>query len=361
MHKSVSASDVYPNPFRKMERYPISETKIEMLIGSMGRTGFWDNVVGREQNGHVELAYGHHRWVAFKKKFGLRAEMNIIIRDLNDEDMLRVMADENVSEYGTSAEVEQETIRAVVEAYAEGKIELKKPKGVGLSSVRNAPSFRIANQEGFKALKSLPKPYNAKSIARFLGWMSGKQVAPRIRNALDALERIEEGLLDADVFKGTSSSQGKELSDGADRIYKSYDDAAKTTANPKEKKSIRARGKRVARRAAKKAAKSLRVDPKSGKKEGGIRRIQADMEKSCRQGPKVIPTVERFVSKLTGSMDKVFSAKNPRWMGLGQVAKHSKDLEAGTKKNLTVVLNRIIDRCRAMIDAIEGNPPKLKK
>ena len=79
-------------------------------------------------------------------------------------------------EYGHSAEVEQETIRAVVVAYAEGKIELGRPKPTrgGLSNIRNAPSFLPA-KERFKDLKSLPKPYNAESIARFLGWMIGKQ------------------------------------------------------------------------------------------------------------------------------------------------------------------------------------------
>lgn len=127
-HIMIEADKVKPNPFRHMDRYPVDRDKIDVLLGSMERTGFWDNVIARRKNGKVELAYGHHRWLAFRKKYGKNAKMPLTIVDLSDEDMLRVMADENANEYGHAAAVEQETIRAVVEAYAEGKIELEKPK-----------------------------------------------------------------------------------------------------------------------------------------------------------------------------------------------------------------------------------------
>ena len=74
-------------------------------------------------------------------------------------------------------------------AYADGKIELGKPsmKKGGASSVRHAPHF--ARGERFNDLKSFP--YNAQSIALFLGWMSGNQVSPRVRNALAVLEAAD--------------------------------------------------------------------------------------------------------------------------------------------------------------------------
>ena len=83
----------------------------------------------------------------------------------------------------TSSRIEQETVRAVVYAYADGKIELEKPKteGTGVKRLRIAPRFIPVI---FKDIKNKPDPkvYNAESIARFLGWMSGKQVSPRVRN-----------------------------------------------------------------------------------------------------------------------------------------------------------------------------------
>ncbi len=361
MHKTIPLSKVRPNPFRKMNRYPISEEKITMLVGSMGRTGFWDNVVGREYNNHVELAYGHHRWMAFKQKFGKKARMNLIIRDLSDEDMLRIMADENANEYGTSAEVEQETIRAVVEAYADGKIELPKPQQMdgGLSSIRNAPSFLRASKR-FNNLKSLPKPYNATSIAKFLGWMCGKQVSPRVRNALAALEAIEEGLVPAKAYDGLTSSQAEEIAREAVRISRSYEQAAKATSDPETQERTKAKGKNVARRAASRAAKSMRPDPKTKKSKATIDQVKREMQKSQALRTKTIPSVEKFALKLTRDLDKFLGPRSPRLEELKQIAKHRDDIRDGDKKNLTVVLKRIIDRCQGMIDKIEGNSPKLK-
>ena len=71
---------------------------------------------------------------------------------------------------GASSEVEQETIRAVVVAYAEGRIELEKPKPGspkgGGTKLRVAPSF--IPTIGFTEAKTDSKIYNAETVARFL-------------------------------------------------------------------------------------------------------------------------------------------------------------------------------------------------
>jgi hypothetical protein len=85
--------------------------------------------------------------------------------------------------WGTSATVEQETIRAVVQAYADGKVELPKPRAIEVDdngkikggTVYSAPSFQRYKGD-FNAIKNA---YNAESIARFLGWMCGEQVSLR--------------------------------------------------------------------------------------------------------------------------------------------------------------------------------------
>jgi len=195
MLKKIPLSKIVANPYRKMDTYPIREDKLEALAASMGRTGFWENVIGRQKNGKVELAYGHHRWVVFERVYP-GASMPINLRDISDADMLRMMADENMQEWGTNALIEQETIRAVVLAYADGDIELKKPKlgERGGKGLRNAPGFRIVKGADFKGLKNCPKPYNAESIARFLGWMSGDQVAPPCEKCSYSLRSGGRGL-----------------------------------------------------------------------------------------------------------------------------------------------------------------------
>ena len=70
----------------------------------------------------------------------------------------------------------------MVQAYADGKIELEKPKAGakgGGNKLRLAPSFRQTH--AFNEAKSVPnaKPYNAESIAKFLGWTTPKGQAWR--------------------------------------------------------------------------------------------------------------------------------------------------------------------------------------
>ena len=61
----VELKNVYANPFRNMERYPIHKQKILQLKNSIQSTEFWDNIVARErEGGGIEIAYGHHRLAA---------------------------------------------------------------------------------------------------------------------------------------------------------------------------------------------------------------------------------------------------------------------------------------------------------
>ena len=83
------------------------------------------------------------------------------MRDLSDTKMAQIMAHENMKEWGASADVETETIRAIVQGYADGRIELPElPNNV--NKVRYAPS------EGSPTSENLP--YTAETLAAFLGW-----------------------------------------------------------------------------------------------------------------------------------------------------------------------------------------------
>ncbi len=359
MQKLIPLKLIVPNPFRYMDRYPIDKAKIEALIASMGRTGFWDNVVGRQRNGNTELAYGHHRWIAYEKRYGKNAKMPINVRDrISDEDMLRIMADENANEYGHSAEIEQETIRAVVVAYADGKIELGKPKKPG--HVRYARSFR----KGKFSDSKLTHPYTDESIAKFLGWIypSG-QAHTCVRVSLSALEAIELELVEQDTFRDLSRNQAHVVTSGATMIEKSYKTAAnRQKTSTKDKEKLIKRGKSVAKQVAKSVATRLHSNGQTGI---GVREAQVEMSKARaiaeRPIGKKVPTVQKFVSKLTQNLDSMLGAKDPRWVKLNEVIKHRESIDNEVKKNLTVVLNRLVARCQAMIDAIGGNRPKLRR
>lgn len=124
MLKTVTVGSLVSNPFRRIDEYPIQREKVDALKESIAATGFWGTIVARESGKNHEIAFGHHRMVALQEKYKPSDKIDIIIRDLTNEQMLMMMARENLSEWGSSAWVEMETVKAVVEAYAAGDIKL---------------------------------------------------------------------------------------------------------------------------------------------------------------------------------------------------------------------------------------------
>jgi hypothetical protein len=172
-------------------------------------------------------------------------------KDLSDEDMLKIMADENMTEYNANPQVIRETVRAVVLAFAEGKIDLQKPKALLETAGRKAngqgiqiaPSFRQTDIS-VTDLKTDPnlKAYNAESITTFLEWGKGDQVHPVFRDALAVLESMEEELLAEEDFKDMTINQAGEVARQAKTLAHAYEVSARN--KPKEyAEEVRAKGK----------------------------------------------------------------------------------------------------------------------
>lgn len=200
--------DILPNPFRHISRYPIRKDKIAALRESLRTTGFWANVVARSKNGKAEIAYGHHRLVALKEEYGPSHKVELILRKLNDDTMLQIMARENMEEWGTSAAVEHETIRATVEAYSKDKITLPPVNP-------NTPKSQIKYAPSFVPGEPLPRggeghPYTAQTLAEFIGWLQPDGTSQqKVLDALTALQFIEEGLLKEKDFEGLTTKQAQ--------------------------------------------------------------------------------------------------------------------------------------------------------
>jgi hypothetical protein len=107
----VRVADLKPNPYRRIENYPIRREKVEALKNSIRQTSFWDNVVARKNGGILEIAYGHHRLVALKE-LGIK-EVDIPVKDIDDATMLRIMANENMDDWEADTRVINETVAAV--------------------------------------------------------------------------------------------------------------------------------------------------------------------------------------------------------------------------------------------------------
>ena len=196
--------DVRPNPFRNIDHYPIDTEKVAELRASIQTTGFWNNIVARAVDGGAEIAYGHHRLAALREEYGEDHQITLITRDLDDKTMLKIMAAENMTEWGHDATVERETVKAVIEAYADGRIKLPKPpKRTKAQVIRYAPSC-IAGASSPPAGDH--PPYTSETISKFLGWRkkhprTGFRASERITRSLDALELIEQGTLPKTLSK----------------------------------------------------------------------------------------------------------------------------------------------------------------
>ena len=99
----IRIEDIDPNPFRQIEHYPIDRNKVEALKNSINETDFWNNILVRkhpEWEGKYQLAYGHHRLVALRE---LNWEViNIQVRNIDDDRMLKIMANENFEDWRSS-------------------------------------------------------------------------------------------------------------------------------------------------------------------------------------------------------------------------------------------------------------------
>jgi len=107
----IKLSEIIPNPYRRLGDYPFDEARLQGLINSINNTGFWDNVLCRNNGDKYELAYGHHRLEALRRIYGDDHFINIPVKEITDADMIRIMADENVTIYEHDPKVITETVR----------------------------------------------------------------------------------------------------------------------------------------------------------------------------------------------------------------------------------------------------------
>lgn len=183
----IPVAKLKPNPFRDMKNYPIRKEKLQALIDSIEDLTFWDNILARPQNGHYEIAYGHHRMLALQKVMP-RGKVDIPVRRLNDTEMLRIMAQENAEEWGGTAQADLETIRTVRKYLAD------RWSDAGAISPSIVQMMKKANKQDGPGRTM---------IAEFLG---GTWKESRVHDCLKILLPIERGEVDEETVKGIRST-----------------------------------------------------------------------------------------------------------------------------------------------------------
>lgn len=288
----VPIKDLLSNPFRRVEHYPIRREKVEALKESIERTGFWDNLLVRPaKNGKYERAFGEHRSAAINELFSPNRKVGVIVREISDEDMIRIMARENMEEWGkTSGIVEMETVHSVVQAYADGKITLVvPPPSSNATVVRSAPLFAPEKTVPFFQIK---KPYTISSIVNFLGWQENK-----IEDMLTGLQFIADGILNTEVFVGLSVTQVAATIESTRLKYRENIKAAKAAEKEAEEaaKEVRSATKREA--TAKTVADKAKASEARASAQARKTAAEASAQTSRKRAKEVAEKVGHGVSK----------------------------------------------------------------
>ena len=189
----INLKDLRSNPFREEGMYPIHRAKLDALKASIRATGFWDNMLARKSaNGaHYELAYGHHRLAALKelvreKLLEADFEVDIAVRKLDDEAMLKIMASENSDEYKATPDVLDETIR-------------------------------VAREYIQRQTKTPLHEISASDIAQFLG---GSWTEAKINVSLQRLGLFDRGVVKREQLKGLPPGASRGVQREVSRVEK---------------------------------------------------------------------------------------------------------------------------------------------
>jgi len=246
--EKVAISQLRPNPFRELDDYPIDREKVDKLKESISETGFWGTIVARKKGSSFEIAFGHHRQVALVELqqegvIGKSEKVDIIVRDLTNEQMIQLMARENLEEWGTNAYIEAQTVESTIRAYGAGEIQLPE-----VDEKTRKDAIRYVTKS------SLSHPYSVQSVASFLGWTSansrgGTQPNHACKVAFQMLDAFELGIVSRKELRGVKRDVAREIISKAMAIHREQERIASERRKMAKEAEQRAADEEDARKA----------------------------------------------------------------------------------------------------------------
>lgn len=256
--EKVAISQLKANPFRELDDYPIDREKVDKLKESISETGFWGTIVARKKGSSFEIAFGHHRQVALVELqqegiIGKSEKVDIIVRDLTNEQMIQLMARENLEEWGTNAYIEAQTVESTIRAYGAGEIELPEvARDTPQKHVRNVPP------------RSAERPYTMASVAEFLGWTkAGGEPNHACKVAFEMLDAFELGIVSRKELRGVKRDVAREI-------------IAKAMALHREQERIANERRKLAKEAEQRA-----VDEEDARKAKALQKAAEELERQA--------------------------------------------------------------------------------
>lgn len=209
---SIEIGKLKANPYKKeINKGKMNEVQIKEISGNLKELGYMGAIPVVKIKGVYHLVNSHHRIEALKRKFGNKYKVAITIHDYNDDQLLRGMVIENLSQRGTDFREERENIKAVEEY-------LNKNKKI-LHAVRDSRgASKGIDSLGRKNKGSLQKKdyqngVTAKDIQQWLQLSKEKWGDGTITNIMNIYKKLNKDLLeDVNYVRGGHKEEESHLS-----------------------------------------------------------------------------------------------------------------------------------------------------
>jgi hypothetical protein len=107
----LQLSQLQPNPFKKeINNGKLNETQIDAIRANLKELGLMGSLPVFQKDGQYFLISGHHRVEALKREFGKQYQIEVTIHDYSEDNILRGMIVENLSQRGNDFREELENV-----------------------------------------------------------------------------------------------------------------------------------------------------------------------------------------------------------------------------------------------------------
>ena len=197
--ENVPIADIVDNPWRNRRLFPLDKQHVDDVTTSIETNTFFQNVVGRWFNSKLELAAGHVR-VEFGRRAGMKT-VPVNVMQMDDDQMLRLMVDENALQSGANPGAIMNEVAAVTRRLIEGvggdersvHDPIKQAFGDqhAIDTVRGKIRKRLADNDA-------DVPIGLHTIRRYLGRGDEDKAHRSIRQIRDAIANLKDtGLYDS--------------------------------------------------------------------------------------------------------------------------------------------------------------------
>ena len=189
----IKISELKPNPFKKqIAKGRLDEDQVKRIMSNMKELGLMGALPVFKKGNDFHLINGHHRTEAMKREFGKNHEVEVVVHNYSEEQVLRGMVIENLTQRANDFKEEVENIVTI-------KNYLKK------NTTRSTGEHVVRPQGG----GSQPEPDSLRSVIAWLNKNGEVMSIGKISSLLNIRENLDEELFER-VEKASHATGNKE-------------------------------------------------------------------------------------------------------------------------------------------------------